>query len=312
MFIMKHDSVIQWLLEGDPSIRWQTMRDLLQSPEYEVEQERKRVAETGWGAQLLSYQDPSGMWGNGLYSPKWISTTYTMLLLRLLGLSPDHPQTQQACAILLDRGFYNDGGINYFKSMNQSETCVSGMILGILAYFRFFDERLERLVRFLLEQQMTDGGWNCLAFRGATHSSFHTTMLVMEGLHEYQQSFSSCQKEIDTALQHATEFLLLHKLFRSHRTGAIVKNSMTQFSFPPQWYYDILRALDFFQSIQAERDNRFSDAIEIVLKKRKPDGTWHLQNRHPGKSYFEMEKVGQASRWNTLRALRVLEWWNIE
>lgn len=302
-------ATIQWLMEGDPAIRWQTLQDLLSAPKDEVDQERQQVAESGWGARFLSFQEPSGHWGGGIYSPKWISTTYTMLSLRRLGLPPHHSQAQKACTLLLEKGFYRDGGINYFQSLNCSETCVTGMILSILAYFLYSDERIDRLVEYLFDQQMPDGGWNCEAYRGATHGSFHTTISVLEGLREYEKTGSQYAEEAKFARLRAHEFLLKHRLYKSHRTGEVVKPEMTRFSFPPRWHYDILRALDHFQESEAIPDERMSDAIEIVRQRRKKDGRWVLQNRYPGKTFFEMENVGKPSRWNTLRALRVLKWW---
>jgi len=307
--ISDQGSVIQWLLEGDPAIRWQTLRDLTNANADAVELTRQQIATKGWGAKLLSIQEPSGQWGRGIYSPKWTSTTYTMLLLRRLGLAATNPAAQKACKLLLERGFYHDGGINYFGSLKYSETCVTGMILSILCYFEYEDDRIHSLTTHLLNQQMPDGGWNCQSYKGATHSSFHTTISVLEGLRQYEKFTPENTKEIRKAQQRGREFLLIHRLFRSHRTGEIANPVFTRFSFPPRWHYDILRALDYFQECRAEHDERLLDAIEIVLKKRKKDGKWVLQNRHSGKTFFEMEKVGEPSRWNTLRAMRVLKWW---
>jgi hypothetical protein len=180
------------------------------------------------------------------------------------------------------------------------------MVLSILAYFEFEDERLERLVEHLLEQQMPDGGWNCQSYQGATHSSFHTTISVLEGLAEYDQRRPSSR--VVESQQRGIEFLLLHRLFRSHRTGAVVDPRMTRFSFPTRWHYDIMRALDYLQARRLPYDQRMSEAIALVRQKQRPDGTWPLQNRYPGRTFFEMEAVGQPSRWNTLRALRILKW----
>jgi hypothetical protein len=298
--------VIQWLLAGDPAIRWQTLRDLIGS-DFQIE--RERIAAEGWGARLLALQDQSGLWAGGIYTPKWTSTTYTMLLLRDFGLPSANWQAQKACQLLLNRGFYRDGGINYSSSLKHSETCVTGLILSILAYFQFEDDRIHALADHLIVQQMPDGGWNCQSYKGSTHSSFHTTILVLEGLREYEKFQPRNVEKIQQAQQRAREFLLIHRLFKSHRTGKVARPEFTRFSFPPRWYYDILRALDHFQECSAERDDRLADAIAIVLKRRAPDGKWRLQNRHPGKSFFEMENVGEPSCWNTLRALRVLKWW---
>lgn len=303
------NSVIRWLLEGDPAIRWQTLRDLTDSRQDEIQRDRERISLEGWGARLLELQDQSGKWANGIYSPKWTSTTYTMLVLRDFGLSPKIVQVQKACQLLLDRGFYPDGGINYFASLKHSETCVTGMILSILAYFQFSDERIHSLKNYLLDQQLPDGGWNCQSYNGATHSSFHTTISVLEGLREYEKFEPKNMDVIRIAQQKGREFLLIHRLFKSHRTGKVTKPEFTRFSFPPRWYYDILRALDYFQECRAAKDARLSDAIDIVIKRRTREGTWLLQNRHPGRTFFEMEQVGEPSRWNTLRALRILKWW---
>ncbi|NUM78601.1 hypothetical protein HUU40_29935 [candidate division KSB1 bacterium] len=301
------DPILTWLLEGDPAIRWQVLRDLCSADEAKFLRERKKIASEGWGARLLARQAASGLWGGGLYGPKWISTTYTMLLLRQLGLPADHPQALKACKLLLDEGCYHDGGINFFAAMQHSETCVTGMVLAILAYFDFPDARMEKMVEHLLLQQMPDGGWNCESYRGATHSSFHTTISVLEGLREYEKRHPS--ESVARSQESGAEFLLVHKLFRSHRNGAVVDPKMTRFSFPPRWRYDIMRALDYFQACRLARDPRMDEAIAIIKKKRSADGTWVLQSKHPGRTFFEMEKIGKPSRWNTLRALRILQWY---
>jgi hypothetical protein len=302
--------VFDWLLEGDPAIRWQAMQDLLGADATEVAGERRRVALEGWGAKLLARQDPSGTWASGLYSPKWISTTYTLLLLRRLGLAADNQQAQTGCALLIERGLYRDGGMNFSTgTYDHSETCISGMVLSLLAYFRSPDERIVQLVDYLLRQQLADGGWNCRSYRGDTHSSFHTTISALEGLREFEK-FSEYRLEAVRDAQIAgRRFLLEHHLYRSHRTGEVVHPALTRFSFPPRWHYDVLRGLDYFQEARAERDERLEEAIILLRKKRRGDGRWPLQNRHPGRVFFEMEKPGKPSRWNTLRSLRVLKWW---
>ena len=305
----ENDSAIQWLLGGDPAIRWQTLRDLAGASQRLVAREQQRVAETGWGPRLLSRQEASGQWGGGVYTPKWTSTTYTMVLLRSLGLPPEHPQAMKGCALLFDRGFYRDGGFNCWRGYKFSESCVTGMVLAAAAYSRFADDRVHAFAEYLLKQQMQDGGWNCQSYRGATHSSVHTTILVLEGLLEYERFQPRDAARVREAQARGREFLLAHRLFRSHRTGKIINPAWTRFSFPPRWHYDILRGLDHFQDAGAARDERLSEATEIVKQRRKDDGRWILQNRYPGKTFFEMEKLGQPSRWNTLRALRVLKWW---
>jgi hypothetical protein len=272
------------------------------------------VARQGWGARLLARQDRTGTWAGGkssdagLYSPKWISTTYTMLLLRDLGLTPTNRQARRACELLLDRGLQRDGGINY-GWRGRSETCITGMVLSILCHFGYEDERLDTTVEYLLREQMADGGWNCRRDHGATHSSVHTTISALEGLWLYELHCKRHARAVKAAQSQGREFLLVHQLFRSHRTGAIIKPIFLRFSFPPRWHYDILRALDYFQAVNAPRDERLAESIEMVRKHQTKDGRWLLENDYKGKTYFAMERVGAPSRWNTLRALRVLKWW---
>jgi hypothetical protein len=307
------DAVSRWLLDGDPSIRWQALRDVVGADERSVERARQKVARDGWGKQLLAMQDAGGTWAGGkssdggLYSPKWISTTYTMLLLRDLGLPATNRQARRACTHLLDQGLQRDGGINY--GWNTSETCVTGMVLSILSAFEYDDGRLDSIADHLLEQQMADGGWNCRRRFGATHASVHTTISALEGLRFYELHRRRKVAAVRAAQRRGREFLLVHRLFRSHRTGEVIKPIFIRFSFPPRWHYDILRALDYFQAVKAPRDPRLAEAIEIVRNARGEDGCWRLQNTYKGKTYFEMERLGGPSRWNTLRALRVLKWW---
>jgi hypothetical protein len=312
------DSVIQWLLDGDPAIRWQALRDLVGAAEASVERDRRKVARNGWGARLLARQDPEGTWAGGLssdgglYLPKWISTTYTMLTLRDLGLPDTNGQARKACRLLLERGLRRDGGINYgiwAKWTGRSETCVTGMVLSILSYFKHRDDRLDTIAEHLLEQQMPDGGWNCRRPHGATHGSVHTTISVLEGLWLYELHRERRIREVQAAQHRGREFLLVHRLFRSHRTGKIMKPEFTRFAFPPRWHYDVLRALDYFQAVNAPNDPRLAEAIDIVRSSRREDGRWLLQHSYKGKTYFELERLGAPSRWNTLRALRVLRWW---
>lgn len=303
--------IISWLLEGDPSIRWQVQRDLLKLPEKKHEAERILISKKGWGKRLLDLQDSDGRWGGGMYGPKWISTTYTMLTLRLLGLPPNNPQAKRACKLFLDKGFYIDGGINFFSSAwKHSETCVTGMILALLSYFRHPDERTHLIALHLVSQQMPDGGWNCDSYKGATHSSFHTTISVLEGLLEYESLFPEKKKIIARSCNRAHEFLLKHRLYKSHRTGEVFDAKMTTMPFPPRWRYDFLRALDYFRACDAPKDERMNDAIELLQKKQKKDGLWLLNSGMSGRKYFDLELAGQPSRWNTLRALRILNWRN--
>jgi len=303
------NKTIDWLLDGDPSVVFQTKRDLLNAKQSELYPLQQNILKSGWAKKLLEYQEDHGMWGGGLYGPKWISTHYTLMTLFRLCLPSDNPQAQKGCQLLLQKGFYKDGGINFFASMDHGETCVSAMVLTLLCYFNIEDDRIHAIKDFLLEQQMSDGGWNCESFRGATHSSFHTTISTLEGLRQYKLRFGDESNDIKMIIEKAHEFLLCHHLFRSDKTGEVVNPTMTRFSFPPRWKYDIMRSLDYFQEINAPHDPRFCDAITLLRKKEK-DGKWPLQQKHTGKVFSDMEKAGKPSRINTVRALRILNWWS--
>ncbi|MGE5073356.1 MAG: prenyltransferase/squalene oxidase repeat-containing protein [Anaerolineae bacterium] len=301
--------MLKWLLEGDPAIRWQVQRDLLGASARVYEKERRRIAANGWGSQLLCRQDEDGSWG-GIYSPKWTSTTYTLLQLRDFGLPNDNAQAQRGCETFFFRGLERDGGLNWFKSFHHSETCVNGMALSLLAYFRSTDARVHSIAEYLLREQMADGGWNCQRQSGATHGSFHTTISVLEGLREYAQVADPAPAELTRAVGRGQEFLLCHRLYKSDHTGRVVAGDMTRLHFPPRWHYDILRALDYFRSVDAKRDERMQDGVNLVRSRQTTDGRWLLSQNYPGRVYFEMEHAGHPSRWNTLRALRVLNWWD--
>jgi hypothetical protein len=231
-----------------------------------------------------------------------------MLLLRDFGLPAANRQARKACMLLLDGGLQRDGGINY-GWRGRSHTCITGMVLSILSYFKYNDDRVDVILEHLLEQQMPDGGWNCRRLRGATHASVHTTIIVLEGLRLYELHRRHKARAVRAAQLRGREFLLVHRLFRSDRTGYIIKPAFLRFSFPPRWHYDVLRALDHFATASAARDQRLAEAIDIVRGSQSRDGSWPLQNRHRGKTFFELERAGAPSRWNTLRALRVLKWW---
>jgi hypothetical protein len=297
-----------WLLEGDPSIRWQVLRDLTPATPDDVATERALVATTGWGAKLLALQDPDGKWGGGHYGPKWISTTYTLRLLHYLGLDTSHPAAQRGMDRLFERAEWYDGGVGYFVTV-EAETCVTGMTLSLASYFGGFDGYREPMAEWLLSQQLDDGGWNCMTRLGSVRSSFNTTILVLEGLLEFERTRpAGLIRTIQRARRRGEDYLLDRHLMRSLSTGEIINPSWTRFSFPPRWHYDVLRGLDYLQNAGVRPDGRSDEAIELLLSKRTKDGRWKLQNHHSGLEHFKMETTGQPSRWNTMRALRVLRW----
>jgi hypothetical protein len=306
-------NVINWLMEGDPAIRWQVMRDLLDAPKAKWQAERRHTQNAGWGSQLLAKQDARGVWGGGLYSPKWISSTYTLLALIGIGIPPDCEPARRGALVALDGLYGLEADDALYRRTNEFDQCVSGMLVQLSAYFGIAADRINVMVRSLIENRMPDGGWNCRIKRKPRphHSSFHTTINVLEGLRETaERGVYPKAKAILEAESEAREMLLNHRLFRSHRTGEVIDERWILLSYPPRWHYDILRALDYFSSAGAERDPRLQESIDLLISRRRPDGRWPVQHKHRALEYFCMEKTGSPSRWNTLRALRVLRWWN--
>jgi hypothetical protein len=300
------DDIVSWLLEGDPAIRWQVQRDLLGEPAEAYERTRARVATRGWVADLLARQDPAGTWAGGLYGPKWTSTTYTLLLLWRCGLPEDHPGAKRGVRLIWDGARYFDGALTPARSIDYPEACATAMYVTLATYFGHQDSRIDDAVEWLLKNQLEDGGWNCREVRfGDKHSSFHTTISVLEA---FAELVKAGRGEVGSSMHRAWEFLFRHHMYKSHRTGAIADDVFTRLSFPPRWHYDVLRGLDHLRNASAPRDDRCRDAIDLLASKRRSDGTWPLQHRHTGRVWFDMEKHGGPSRWNTLRALRVLRW----
>lgn len=307
MSVTSHDPV-DWLLDGDPSVAWQTQRDLLDAGRADWEPTRHLVSKEGWGRRLLDAQDPAGTWGGGLYQPKWTSTHYTLLLLRRLGLDPSSEAAIAGCRRLLDDADWVDGGVSYWSGRLLAEKCVNGMVLSIASYFDVGDERVDDIAGYLIGGALADGGWNCQDHQGGTnHSSFHTTISVLEGLLEWKARTG--RRDGDLAMAAAHEFMLSHRLFRSHTTGEVISESWTKFAFPPRWHYDVLRGLDHLRDAHAQRDPRAEEAVGHVRQRRRKDGRWPIGPRYSGDVFFRMETGSDGGRWNTLRALRVLRWW---
>jgi len=308
---MDESHIIEWLLKGDVSIQYQVYRDILDSNRKDL---RSRIENEGWGKNFLSRQKPNGHWGHRFYQPKWTSTHYTLLDLRNLNLSPDHKIVRESIKKILITSKAEDGGIQLGPSTSQfSDVCVNGMFLNYASYFQTPEKELESIVLSILNEKMPDGGFNCRSTRGSVkHSSLHSTISVLEGLHEFLiADYTYMKREVAKAIECAEEFILIHKLFKSDRTGDIIHKDFTKFSYPCRWKYDILRALDYFRKAHRKWDERMTEAIEVIFDKRNKNGHWNMQAAHPGQIHFEMEKAGQPSRWNTLRALRVLKHFHI-
>jgi len=300
------DLVIGWLLDADPSIRWQVMRDLTDTPADIVAAERARVAAEGWGARLLDQQRADGNWGDGVATPLWWSNLYTLVFLRDLGIDPRSLRVRTAIDRVRSSVTWGPGFGNSPFFEGEVEPCINGRVVALGAYF---GEPSDRLVDRLLGEQLADGGWNCEAERGSVRSSFHTTICVLEGLLAFEQAFGAAPA-VTEARRRAHEYLLERRLLRRLSTGGIIDAAWTQFAFPPLWHYDVLRALDYFRAASVQPDARVEEAVAIVLERRQSDGRWLLDVRHRNTLHEELAgPVGAPNRWITLRALRILDWY---
>jgi len=372
-------NVKDWLLDSDPAIRWQVMRDLTDEPSEVVAAERAKIATEGWGARLLALQGADGQWGRdvlpassqgegddlpdvgtrkllrelhdvsldrlagyldldaetlaalendtqpnpedegfhkyrsvlnwmrnaiGTLKPSWTSTTYTLMLLCDMGLELASDQARRAVTLVRDNSRWDHDGQRFFDG--EVEPCINGKVVALGAYF---DQDVDAVVERLLGERLADGGWNCEAENGSVRSSFNTTIAVLEGLLEYETA-NGPSPNVSGARLDAQEYLLERRMCRRLSTGESADPAWTQFSYPTYWHYDVLRGLDYLRRAGTEPDERCAEAIELVESKRDSEGRWPLENTHPGRVHFEMEEGdGKPSRWNTLRAMRVLEWY---
>jgi hypothetical protein len=307
-------AVTEWLQDADPAIRWQVLSDLTDATAADVAVERALVATEGWGAQLLGLQDPDGRWDGGTYRPGWVddskphfdawtATHFSLVLLREFGLDPSSHEAQATVSLVRDNVRWDANGAPYFEG--ETEPCINGLALANGAYF---GQDVGGILDRLLSDQLDDGGWNCWAEYGADVSSFHTTICVLEGLLTSEGTAES-SADVEAARRRGEEYLLERGLLRSRSTGEVVDPRFTMFSYPTYWYYDVLRALDYLRSTGSVADPRCDEAIDLVARKGDEAGRWPLENRHQGPTHFRMEgPEGDPSRWNTLRAHRVLRW----
>jgi hypothetical protein len=310
-------NVREWLLDSDPAIRWQVLRDVVHAPADVVGAERARVAAEGWGARLLALQGDDGQWAGGACFPArssnwraegqgqpWTATLPTLQLLCDFGIDPRHDRVRRAVTGVRDHCHWEHAGQPFFSG--EVEPCINGRTVTLGTYF---DQDVSAVVARLLGEQLEDGGWNCDAENGSIRSSFATTINVLEGLLAHERATGGSPESV-AARRRGEEYLLERKLLRRKSTGELVNPAWLQCSFPARWHYDVLRALDYFRAAGAVPDARMREAIDVLRSKRQTDGTWLLENTHPGKVHFALEEGdGRPSRWNTLRALRVLDWY---
>jgi hypothetical protein len=303
-------TIMEWLLQSDPAIRWQVLRDLTEASNEEVARERARVAHEGWGAQLLASQSMDGYWGVGAANPEWV-TLQTLLLLRDMGLDPTSEEARRAVARVRDnvtwQGILPQDAAWHDKPLfsGEVEPCINGRVVAIGAYF---GEDTRGVVDRLLGEQMADGGWNCEQESGSTRGSFHTTICVLEGLLEHERSIGGWPAAT-AACERGQAYLLERRMLRRLSDGEVIDPSWTEFSFPTGYHYDVLRGLEYLRSANVTPDARIAEALDLVASKRDADGRWLRENGHPDELDAEPRVVeGQPSRWITLRALRVLRW----
>jgi len=303
-FLNPSKAILEWLLESDPAIRWQVMRDLTHGPAEVVAAERARVATEGWGARLLALQVPEGSWLAEADPWPLKGTIFALVLLKDLGLDPASDEARTAIGRVQEHITWRWlDGRPFFDG--ETEPCINGRILATGAYF---GADVDRLVDRLLGEQLEDGGWNCEA-PASLHSSFHSTICVLEGLLEYEKA-KGATAAVTEARSWGQEYLLERRMFRSRSTGKVIDRKWLKFSYPPTYHYDVLRGLDYMRSAGIEpADERLHEAAHLVASQQDQNGRWPLQNPHPDRIDFDMEtEVGKASRWNTLRAYRVLDW----
>lgn len=319
---MAESRVVDWLAAGDPAIAWQVQRDLLDEPEAVWRATRARVETEGWGARLLGHQDPDGQWAGGSFTPAgftgelwasegqpWTATHHTLTVLRGLGLDPSSASARRTTALLAANSRWDEGGQPFWEG--EVEPCINGLALANGAWF---GADVSPIAERLLGDRLADGGWNCEDLRGAVVSSFDSTVNVLEGLLAWQQVTGDGDDRLAAARSGGEEYLLARSLFRRRSTGEVADPGYLTLGHPFRWHHSVLRGLDHFRRgagfDNTQPDPRLAEAVEWLRSVRSPDGTWPLQVRHGGRDWFDMEKVGEPSRWVTLHALRILRWWD--
>jgi hypothetical protein len=300
------EKTMRWLLDSDPAIRCQVLKHLNKASPAVWQAERQRVAQTGWGAIVLARQSGDGLWNGQLYNGKWVSTTYSLYLLKLLGLEPGHPQALAGCQMLLNLGLYQECEVRFSKGKAIQDLGVSGLVLSLCAYFGHAQDKLTPVADYLIQQQHPEGFWLPNKSPAVANYIFETTRIVLEALHQFNMRNPGRLTSLSASLNAGWEYLLRHQLFQVD--GQPFRKQWTTFSFPPYWHYDVLSVLDDYCLMDRPFDERLWPAIRLFMDKHNSDLTWNAARHHAGKTHFEMDQPGHPGRWNTLRSLRVLKW----
>jgi len=303
------NELFNWLKDSDLSIKYRFERDILNSSQDDLLKIQLKMLNHGWGHDLMSFQKDDGYW-EGYYSPKWISTHYTLQTLRCL----NYPKTDSivlAINRILNEEKCKDGGISPSVHHNESDCCVNGMFLNIACYYHAHIDELKSMIDYLILAQISDGGFNCSFNRhNVIHSAFNSTLCVIEGLWEYEkQGYTYRIDEVMKLRNEAEEFLLLHQLYISDKTNRIIDERYCSTHFPYYWRYDLLRALEYFVDSNHPYDKRFENALKW-LESRHKEYRWNMNAHYSGLTYFTMEKAGKPSKMITLKALNVLYYYN--
>jgi hypothetical protein len=315
------DSLTDWLLDSDPAIRWQVMRDLLDAPDSAWQAVRAQVETEGWGARLLACEDDDGQWAGGAFLPRafdstewqevgqpWTATTFSLSQLREFGVDPSSDRIRRSIELIGANSRWEHAGQLFWQG--EVEECINGRTVADGAYFGV---DVSGIVARLVDERLDDGGWNCERANGSLRSSFSSTINVLEGLLEYEMATGGTAESRE-ARTSGEEYLLRRSLFRRLSTGEPADERFLSFLHPSRWRYDILRGLDYFRSAAiltgAAPDPRLAEAVDQVRSRRLDNGAWLLDWQLPGRVWFDVDDgVGQPSRWVTLRAARVLRWW---
>lgn len=307
------NDLLNWILDSDVSLQYLVHKNLLNSPKSLLHELQKKITLEGYGKAYMDARNLQGKWGQRYYNPKWSCTHYVLMDMKLLAY-PRSKEIERIINNILDNEKSPDGGINISTAIRPSDVCVNGMFLNYASYFIGKSDKFDSIIDNIIDMHMNDGGFNCeKVLPGASHSSLHSSICVLEGLLSYIKSGNTYRSdEIKVLQDEALEFILIHHLYKSHKTLKVIHPDMTRFSYPYRYWFDVLRCLEYFVDANIAYDDRMSDAIDLLKSKRLKNGAWKNQGIRKGSTFFDMEKSGSISPINTYRALRVYDFYGVE